>query len=312
MLDMMKVGAHYAVSAVFEDYPEKARVYCYDVERVNHEDLTAGRLKLGVGRATVTSRVTKESSMISYAALHLGEHNIAGGVRQALGEEAYGELTREFSDAFSRAELTEIITLLEKHFGKSTFSLRTLFRDEQRKLLNLLLAETLGDVEASYRRVYERHAPLMRFLARLGLPIPRGLVLAAERSLNAQLKQAFMSEPFDQEGIGMLLGEARDHGITLDHVSLAYTLEKSLERTARQFEERPEDPDALAELEAKIDLARSLPFEVSLWSLQNTYYGMARSVLPEHRERAIDGLESSREWVDRFLGLAGLLRVRAE
>ncbi len=312
MLDVMKVAAHYAVSALFEDYPEKARVYCYDVERVNHKDLTAGRLKLGIGQATVASRITTESSTISYAALHLGDHNLAGGVREALGEAAYGELTRELTEAFGRAEVTEIIPLLEKHFGKSTFSLRTLFRDEQRKLLDLLLAETLGDVESSYRRVYERHAPLMRFLARLGLPIPRDLQLAAERSLNTQLQQAFMAEPFDQEEVRRLLDDARDHGITLDHASLAYTLGRAMERAAGRFEAEPDDGEALDGLEAMIGLARTLPFDVRLWSVRNFYYRMAKGAMPERRTRAAEGQEAAREWVDRFLALGNLLRVRIE
>ena len=33
VVDLHKVGAHYAISSVFNSYPEEARIYCYTVSR---------------------------------------------------------------------------------------------------------------------------------------------------------------------------------------------------------------------------------------------------------------------------------------
>ena len=42
-VDWEKVGAHYAVSALFEDYPRETAIYCYDASREDQQIFTAGR-----------------------------------------------------------------------------------------------------------------------------------------------------------------------------------------------------------------------------------------------------------------------------
>ena len=68
--------------------------------------------------------------------LHFGEHNLSGGVRKFPGEEAYQILVQEVTQAFSRADIPEVIRTLDRVFGRDIFSLKSLFRDEQRKILN--------------------------------------------------------------------------------------------------------------------------------------------------------------------------------
>ena len=34
VVDIERVGGHYAISSLFESYPDKTRIYCYEVERV--------------------------------------------------------------------------------------------------------------------------------------------------------------------------------------------------------------------------------------------------------------------------------------
>ncbi|HHE46937.1 MAG TPA: DUF3536 domain-containing protein, partial [Bacteroidetes bacterium] len=65
MLDLTHVGAHYAVSSLFEDYPEDTSIYCYKVKQESRNALRSGRTKLAVGRAVISSDVVWESTEIS-------------------------------------------------------------------------------------------------------------------------------------------------------------------------------------------------------------------------------------------------------
>ena len=51
---------------------------------------------------------------------------------------------KHLSEVFSRADTAEIIRVFDEAFHKRTFSLRSLFRDEQRKITNLILADSLA------------------------------------------------------------------------------------------------------------------------------------------------------------------------
>jgi alpha-amylase/alpha-mannosidase (GH57 family) len=60
------------------------------------------------------------------------------------------------------------------------------------------------------------------------------------------------------------------------------------------------DPERLKKIEAVVALARSLPFEVDLWQVQNIYYELRQSV---YRELLAQSDEKARAWVESFHSL---------
>jgi hypothetical protein len=309
-VDWVKVGAHYAVSSLFQDYAEQAKVYCYTVNREDYQSFAAGKAKFVVGRAKLTSEVTHESALVSFGVLHLGDHNLNGGVREFQGEDAYQTLVQESGEPFSRADFPDVIRLLDRHFGESTYSLRSLFRDEQRRILRLILDATLSDAEAVYRQLYQNQAPMMRFLADLNMPLPRRFYIAAETTLNIELRRAFEADDLDQGRIASLLEEARLAGITLDKAGLGYTLKQTIEHLGDRLNAEPTDFSLLQKLEATAGLLQALPFEVDLWKVQNRYYGMLQSIYPDLKVKAEQGDEAARDWISGFTSLGEKLSVR--
>src|ERR1051325_3458277 len=76
-----------------------------------------------------------------------------------------------------------------------SYSLRSIFHDDQRKILGIIMKSTLSEAEAVYRQLYETHAPMMRFVSDLRAPLPKAFSMAAEFALNSSLRAAF--EDFD-------------------------------------------------------------------------------------------------------------------
>lgn len=308
--DLNKVTAHYAVTSLFEPYNDNASVYSYTIDRLDARMVEAGRPKLVLGKARVTSEITRESALLTYGFLHFGDHNLTGGVREFRSEQAYQTMTREVVAAFERADLPEVIRLLDKNFLDLTYSLKSLFRDEQRKILSIILDSTLAQAEAVYRQLYEQNVPLMRFLSDLGTPPIRAFRTAAEFALNGHLRHAFEEEELDLERIRILLEEARVVQIVLDAETLGYTLEHTIERTVEQFFAHPADLDLLQRLDAAVGLSRTLPFDVSLWHTQNIYYGMLQTFYPQFLKKAERGNDEARQWVTHFKALGEKLMVR--
>ena len=309
MIDLRKVGAHYASSYLFEDYGDHSRIFCYTVEKEDLQLQEAGKTRLAVGRARFTSEITRESSLLSFGVLHLGDHNLSAGVREFRGQEAYQSLAQEVTAGFERADLPEVIRLLDHYFEDFTFSLKSLFRDAQRKILNLILDSTLAEAESAYRQVYEHHAPLMRFLEDLGSPLPRVFHTTAEFVLNANLRRAMETDQIDPERITALCDEAKRSDVKLDTSGLAYALGQTLERIMERFLGDPDELSLLERLEAVAGMVHSLPFEVNLWKTQNLYYEMLQGVLPEFRARSDP---EARRWTQLFTSLGGKLFVRVD
>jgi alpha-amylase/alpha-mannosidase (GH57 family) len=313
MVDRKKVAAHYALRSLFEPYADEERVYCYKVRREDEERLDAGRSKLVIGRARIKSEITQESEILSFGALHMGDHLMNCGVRKYEGEDDYNALKQDLIDPFNRADFHEIIRILDRYFGESTYSLRSIFHDDQRKIVNIILKSTLAEAESLYRQIYETHAPMMRFVGDLRVPLPRAFSIAAEFALNSNLRAAFEDvENLDFTRINALIEEARIQGISLDGATLGFALRKAIKRLSEQFLEKPDDLELLKKLEAAAGVARSLPFEVNVWRTQNNYYQMLQKVYPDWAEKAKQGDAAAREFVEHFAALGGNLSVKVD
>jgi alpha-amylase/alpha-mannosidase (GH57 family) len=310
MLDLPKVGAHYSVSSLFEKYEDRARLFCYEVEREDFRSQQSGEARLAIGKVKIASAVTREEERYSFGVLHLGDHNVSGGIREYRGEEPYQAILRDIGGAFRSADLPETLRAIDRTFGARTYSLKILFRDLQRKVLKMLLKKSQAEALSAYRRVYEQNAPLMRFLSEMGHPLPRSFHVAAELAVGTELRAAFEADEPDLGRINSLLEEAAMFRIPLDEGGLAYTLAKNAERIALQLRAIPFELSRLQSLDALVGMGLALPFKVNFWKTQNLFHEMLQTVYPGILQRAAEGDESSGAWVHHFTGLGEKLSIR--
>jgi alpha-amylase/alpha-mannosidase (GH57 family) len=310
MVDLEKVGAHYAVSSLFEEYGQKTRIYCYDVERLEYRTSRQGKLRVVVGQANVASEITWESDQITFGVLHLADHSVIGGVRQFQGGDAYRILDQEVDKAVAGGDLAELVRLVEKSFGSGTYTLRSLFRDEQRKILGVILEEATNEARALYKNFHDEHAHLVRFVTDLGVPLPRRFRLAVDFTLNSELLDAFSNGEVDLPKSRAILDEIRRTGVKPDAVTLEFALRRTIEHVFTRFVANPMEPGLLQRLDETIDLVLSLPFQVRLWEAQNTYYSVMRDYAGQVQERAERGDPDARAWLEGFAKLGDKLKVR--
>lgn len=300
MVDFRKVGAHYAISSLFEPEDELKRIYCYSSDREDYHAFESGNLHLALGRVRLTSEITQTAQTLTFGVLHFGDHNVSGGVREYLGPEPYSALLRDVSAAFGRADLPEVLRLLDRGFGKNIYSLKSLFRDEQRRIMRTILTSTLGELGAVYRQLYERYSPLMSFLADLDIPLPKVFHATAEYALNSYFRRIADSEELDFDRVRTLVAEAKLRKVELDSTTLEYSFRQRIEKAAEQVEA---DPTALPHVRTLSDLSeliRTLPFHVNLWGVQNRCYALLQNGYRLRKEAAESGDREAREWVALF------------
>ncbi|HEY1250087.1 MAG TPA: DUF3536 domain-containing protein [Thermoanaerobaculia bacterium] len=311
-VSLERVGAHYGVSSLFTDYADADRVYCYRVDREDARVLTSGKARLALGRVRVASTITEESLRVAYGVLHLGDHNVSGGALADPGEEAWGRIGKELAEPFRRADIPEILRVVDRTFSSGIYSLRLVFRDERQRILGHILQSVLRQADDVYRELYQEHVPLMRFLSSQGIAQPRGFRLAAELALNTSLRRELESPGPDPERLAAILEEARSVGIALHEDGLGLAVENTVERLFEDLRLAPTDLERLSRLERTVDLARSLPFEVDFWKVQNGYYQLLVHLLPGRRREADGGFDDAARWIDRFLALGEKLSVRVD
>ena len=189
MLDMKDVGAHYALSSLFQDIGERSSIYAYSATREDYRSFQVGGSRLVIGRATVTSEVTHASSSLCFGVLHLGDHSIACGTGEYQGAQKYEALAQEISAAFAGADFPKTVLLLGKYFGTSTYLWPRCLPMTAQSPEHHHGADP-REAEAAYSSIYEHHAPLIRFLTGPARR-PPVLSVAADLCLNAKFAAWF-------------------------------------------------------------------------------------------------------------------------
>jgi alpha-amylase/alpha-mannosidase (GH57 family) len=305
------VGAHYAISSIFESYPVEAQLYAFSFHQEDRQMFTAGAARLALGRARVTFEITRASDILTYGVLYMGSHNLNCWVHLNGHSEDYGPLVKDAHEAFDRTDFPQIIRLMDQHFGQTQYSLKNLFRDEQRKLLNQIMAATREEIHGAYRAIAERHAPLLRFMADLHAPPLAGLRMAVEVVLNSEIRSQFESDRMDAERVLSLLAECQSMKVTLDSDVLSYACKGHFDRLSESLLKTPENVDLLRRLIEAATLARKLPFDTNLWKPQNIYFDISRSVRPQWSKRAQEGDEEAKVWESLFAELGEALGFAA-
>ena len=284
-IGLEQVGAHYAISSIFRSYPEQGQLFCFDVHRESHEVFTSGRGRVAIGRALVDSRITEEAEDICFAVLHLGDQNLSAAVKRydssnAEEVDAFKTFATEVNSAMRRANLAEVIRLIDKIFGEMAYSLISLFADEQHRIVQTILTQTLTEMEDSLRKIYEDHASLLDFLTQTGMAPPPALEVAANYAINSSMRRALEAETFDAEAIESLLTRAESEHIDFNAPQLGYIGGQRMKRAMVRLEAAASgDPTASGALSNAVLIAetlRKLPFEVNIWQAQNIWNDLLR------------------------------------
>jgi alpha-amylase/alpha-mannosidase (GH57 family) len=277
-LHLEQVAAHYAISSIFTSFPEETDLYCFHLRRDSYEIFTSGRGRLAVGRVFVESAITANSESFSFAVLHFGDQNITAAVKAYSDSSAaeFKEFSAQAADHVLRADFPEAIRLIDRVYGHADYSLTSLFKDDQRRIIQIILNSTLWDIENSLTKIFQDHASLLHYLAQSGLPKPPALTLAAGFAINAGLRRALESDSIDVAQLRFFLTLAKSDQVALDHSTLSYIADQRMKRTMIEL---LESTGSLEVLEKALGLARGLsemPFEINLWQAQNIWYEILR------------------------------------
>lgn len=303
MLDLLGVGAHYAISSIFRGFHGQDSIFCYQVVLERSQVLESGKTKFAAGVAYLTSETTDTSLRFGFGVLNFGDHNLSAGVR-SLGDDGWFEgFVDQASRAFSGADLPACLRLIDSHFYGSTYSLKSLFQDERRKIINQIIDSSLCGAEALYRRVYEEHAPLMSFLSEQQVPLPPVLRLTTEFVLGAAVSRALADQATELDSVRSILDAVRRTGFSLDSCTLEAAVRQRMNQLMDRWTRNPSDMEALAEVEALIALSRIYPLDLNLWKTQNAYYELSQAIAGS-RGAVNEGWLNQFRRVGQWLGIA--------
>lgn len=307
VVDLLRVGAHYAVSSLFQDYPTEAQMYAYTVVRDKYLLKESGRLRLAIGSATVLSNFTREKINIQFAVFHLGDHNFIGGV-DYLKPDDFLLMQGKVLAAFAQSNVPETIVQINRYFSTNNYSLWYLFKQEQQNVLNHVLKSTMDDIEGSFRQIYDYHYPLMHIKNEVRLPLPRMLTTVVEFVLQRDLSEVLEAKELDTDRLRSLVEEMKRWSFKRDQENVSFVASNCINTLMARLKEHPEDIVLMEKIALSLELLLTLPLDLDLWKAQNHYFILQKSIYHDIvAQSQKDTL--AMQWVKTFERLGDMLLV---
>jgi len=304
-IDLQRVGAHFALSSVFEESPEEAaEIYCYSATTEDFDRVDAGVQILTTGRINIRSNVTLEEYSVDSAVLYLGDHHLFAAVQGRTPDEAFQKIRNDLTTAFRKGDSNEVVRVMNTAFDETNYSLSHLFKDQQREILNELLEGTWEEIESSFRHIYEHNFAIMQMIRNMNMPLPKALSAPAEFILNEDLCAEIQSEGLDLNRLRNLVDEAERLSLGLDKERLSFEGSHRINTLALQWRKTPEDVETLTSIEKSLGILRVLTPEMDLQHAQNVFFTIAKETYPQIKEQAEAADEKAVAWVEHFGRLA--------
>ncbi len=270
VVDHRRVAAHAAILSLFEDRPSDDTIYAFRVVRRQERRLARGPHTLLTGRAEVTSAATAESETLSFAALHFGGPDVHCCVASEWDDRAHAETADALVRIYETGAIAEVVREMDARFGRAFYTVRDLFTEQRRAVLAHLSAETLADLEAAHRRLYQGNRGLMATMRAADVPVPQEFLTAAALVTVADLQRALdASQPLPAAAWD-LVADARAWNLAMPEAELEPRIRARIERHLIEAD-GVFVIDNLKEVERTLDLAQEMAVTPNLWQAQNLF-----------------------------------------
>lgn len=259
--------ADWAMSDLFEDNPRQGSFHCYEYDCFDCQRETYDGSSLSTGRVRVVSALTLETEELCFMLLHSGGPNFICVTKAGADWPKVESIKKELFEKFRKGLLDESLALLVKVEGRS-WTLKDLFLDERRKILNVVTAENSDHLEKTLRNFYESNKTVVQHLLEEEVALPKAFTLALEYLWERDLARAiqkFNLEESSQE-IRQMLDEASYWGINIDLAPLRSAVESELKK---KFDE-----GAYERCLEYLKFSRQLGLNISLWEVQNSFFSL--------------------------------------
>ena len=276
VVTLKQIASLWAISSLYQDFEDEENVYCYIVTREDYQRTPKGNSSLIIGHIEVQSRITLQKSNLMFALMQYAGGDFHCAIKEYSDDEEYSKMKQNLTKIFMLNPLTEIIRAIDEYFGKEYFTLKDIFIEERRKILQILLKDKMEKFARNYQEMYDEGKGAIYHMQSLGLAVAEEFKIAARYALSKKFNDLIVSsggfvEPSGIQDIMAINYEARAIGIKLDRSPankiFAKKIEQNINRLAYSLE--VQQADVLMEL---FDYVEKLELEIDISEAQNTYY----------------------------------------
>ena len=308
-----QIASLWALSSLYQDFEDEESVYCYTITKHDYKKVQKGTSTFIVGNIEIQSKVTLQKSNLIFALMQFSGGDFHCAIKEYSDE--YSKLKANLIRTFLLNPLTEIIRSMDESFGKDYYTLKDIFIEERRKILQILLKSKLEKFSQIYQNMYDEGKGSIYHLQGLGLKIPDEFKIAAGYALNKKFNDivvhanGFIDDELIQQAIDVNY-EAKKMDIQLDktpsNAIFGRKILQNISRLVHSFE--IQQADAILEI---FDIVEKLELQIDISEAQNIYFMKIYHKVGDIIETGVKR-GSDRKFVEMLLDIGEKLNINTE
>lgn len=312
-----QIASLWALSSLYQDFEDEESVYCYTIRKEAYKKVQKGASTFVVGHIEIQSKITLQKSNVMFALMQYAGGDFHCAIKEYSDDAEFNRIKTNLIKTFLMNPLTEIIRSLDEYFGKEYFTLKDIFIEERRKILQILLKGKLEKFSETYQEMYDEGKGSIYHLQGLGLKIPDEFKISAAYALSHKFNDivvhsgGFVEDDLIQQASDINY-EAKKIDIKLDKTPSNKIFSKkilqNINRLVHSFE--IQQADVVLEI---FDNIRRLELQVDISEAQNIYFAKIY-----HRIGAIieagtlNKRSSNKRFVEMLLDIGENLNINTE
>lgn len=276
IITVKQIATLWALSSLYQDFEDEENVYCYTITRKAYKKVQKNSSTFIVGHIEIQSKITLQKSNVMFALMQYAGGDFHCTIKEYSDDAEFNRIKNDLIKIYTMNTLTEIIRALDEYFGKEYFTLKDIFIEERRKILQILLKGKLEKFSQTYQEMYDEGKGSIYHLQGLGLSIPDEFKISAEYALSHKFNDivvhsgGFVEDDLIQQATDINF-EAKKIDIKLDkspsNLVFSKKILQNINRLVHSFE--IQQADVVLEI---FDNVRKLELNVDIAEAQNIYF----------------------------------------
>ena len=277
-VDVERVLAHRAISIIYSNGPDDradadASTRAFELVTIDKEIRTRGNGHLAIGRIKVRSRSTCEAGETSFVVIHFGGLDFHAVLNSEQSLEEYETVKRLILSAYRSGSLADVTNLVSRVFPGNVHRLEDLFKDEQRRIIDIVLEERFHTYQRVFEHLANQDEDALDRLGRLNCPVPKMLMVTASAHLDSQLiyilRKLESGEEQSLESLLNLWERGKPWGYQFERVRTDAILARALASALGRIGEGVEIETVASRVDLLLEAINLLEITPDLWLAQN-------------------------------------------
>ena len=312
-----QIASLWALSSLYQDFEDEESVYCYTIKKEAYKKVQKGSSTFVVGHIEIQSKITLQKSNVMFALMQYSGGDFHCAIKEYSDDFEFNKIKTNLIKTFLMNPLTEIIRAMDECFGKEYFTLKDIFIEERRKILQILLKGKLEKFSQTYQVMYDEGKGSIYHLQGLGLKIPDEFKISAAYALSHKFNDivvhsgGFLDDDSIQQAMDINY-EAKKIDIQLDKTPSNKIFSKkilqNINRLVHSFE--IQQADVLLEI---FDSINKLELQIDISEAQNIYFSKIYHKIGDIIESGTANKRASnKKFIEMLLEIGENLNINTE